>query len=113
MKNFLGENIKSYRKILGLSQDKLAEKVGISTHSIKMIEANNQTPSLDNYLKICEALKVPSDILLADSSKQFKLAAIASLIDEFSKLPDEDIDKLFLLSQKIHEYKQKVGNNEN
>jgi len=74
------------------------------------VEYGNQTPSLDNYLKICKALKISSDFLIADESKQFKIAAIATLIDEFSELPEEDIDKSLLLSRKIHEYKQVVAN---
>lgn len=62
----LGENIRYYRKRIGMSQDKLAAKVGLERTSIVNTEAGNQRPGLHVIAKIAKALKVESRDLLRD-----------------------------------------------
>lgn len=63
-------NIKSYRKEKGLSQEKLAELCNVSTSTIGCIESAHQNPSIDLVFRIAEALSIhPADLFLRDSSK--------------------------------------------
>lgn len=56
----LGLNIAYYRKLRGLNQEKLAEKVGISRTHISNIEAPrmDKSLSLDVLFDIADALQV-------------------------------------------------------
>ncbi len=58
LKKQLGENIKNYRKINKLTQEKLAEKVGVEIISISSIETGRYFPTPENLVKISEALNV-------------------------------------------------------
>lgn len=53
----LGENIKHYRKSKGYSQEKLANKTGLSKMSIRRYEAGERQPSIDSLKKIAAALE--------------------------------------------------------
>ena len=64
----LGIAIAALRKMRGLSQEKLAEKAGISRSLISTIEAPNMAHgfSLDVFFDIADALEVdPADIINA------------------------------------------------
>jgi len=60
LKKLLAINMKERRRILGLSQATLAEKVNTSTHYIAMIELERKTPSLPMIERIAEALEIDS-----------------------------------------------------
>lgn len=57
-RRLLGENVRAKRKEAGFSQEKLAEKAGLSTVFISRIERGIESPSVDNLLKIAKALGV-------------------------------------------------------
>jgi transcriptional regulator with XRE-family HTH domain len=58
LKKILAINIKEQRRVLGISQAALAERVKTSTHYIAMIELERKTPSLDMLERIAEALQI-------------------------------------------------------
>lgn len=62
----IAENMKLYRKKEKLTQIKLAERAELSLDSIKRVEAGNRTMSLENFLRIADALQVPLSLLLYD-----------------------------------------------
>ncbi len=66
----LSENIRSYRKKMSLSQDDLAEKIGVSRQSVSFWETGQTQPTLDNIIALAKVFQVPTDVLLgnADSS---------------------------------------------
>ena len=53
MKNL---KLKSARAALDLSQEELAEKVGVTRQTIGMIEAGKYNPTLNLCIAICKAL---------------------------------------------------------
>lgn len=54
----IGENIQKYRKDKKLTQQELADKIGISKSHMSKIEINNKKPSLELLFKIAEKLNV-------------------------------------------------------
>jgi len=64
----LAFNMKERRRILGISQAALAEKINTSTHYIAMIELEKKTPSLSMIERIAGALEVDSPELFSMQS---------------------------------------------
>ena len=62
----LGKKIKIERIKKDLSQEKLAEKVGVSTRTISLIESGLQHPKFFLVVKISEVLDFDINILLED-----------------------------------------------
>lgn len=58
-KELLGARIKELRKNKNLSQEELAEQVGVEPQHMSRIESGRSYPSIDRLEKISTALKVP------------------------------------------------------
>jgi len=57
-KELLGTRIREVRKLRGLSQERLAEKVGVDPKQISRIEGGKSAPSLDTLEAIATHLQV-------------------------------------------------------
>lgn len=62
----LGEKIRSLRKENNISQEELAEKLGVSRQSISLWENGQTMPSMDNIIAISNIFNVSTDVLLKD-----------------------------------------------
>ena len=62
----LGKRIREERLRLNLTQEKLAEEVGVSTAYIGQIERGERSLPLDKLVKVVNRLGVTIDFLLAD-----------------------------------------------
>ncbi len=70
-KKNLADAIREARTSCGLSQEKLAEAVGLSNHAIIKIESGNGNPKFENLYKIVTYLKMSADrIFYPDSESQ-------------------------------------------
>ena len=65
----LGKQIKFLRENAHLTQEKLAEKAGISLDYLGKIEVNINKPGLKTLIKISNALSVPIKTLFDFNSK--------------------------------------------
>ncbi len=64
-KSTIADNIKKYRKKLGISQDKLSKKANLAFHTIAKIEAGSTpNPTINTVKKIADALDVTLDDLI-------------------------------------------------
>jgi transcriptional regulator with XRE-family HTH domain len=63
-KELLGARIKEVRKARQLSQEKLAEKVGVEPKQISRIEGSKSSPSIDTLEAIARELQVEMKDLL-------------------------------------------------
>ncbi|MBL7058577.1 helix-turn-helix transcriptional regulator [Patescibacteria group bacterium] len=64
-KNTIADNIKKYRKKLGISQDVLSKRANLAFHTIAKIEAGTTPdPRIDTVKKIADALGVSLDDLM-------------------------------------------------
>lgn len=62
----LSENIRNYRKKNNLSQDELAEKVGVSRQSVSFWETGQTQPTIDNIIALTKIFHITSDMLLGN-----------------------------------------------
>ena len=76
----IGQKIRKYRKAMGMSQEQLAEKVGISTTHMSHIETGNTKLSLPVLVDISKVLEVRTDDLLFDAPSE-KGLSIKELTD--------------------------------
>ena len=76
----IGQRIRKYRKAHQLSQDALAEKVGISTTHMSHIETGNTKLSLPVLVKLAEILGVHTDDLLFDNPPTAKVTPTDEII---------------------------------
>ena len=63
----MGYKIKLARLEKGLTQEQLSEMLDMSNNYISNIERNHSIPSLETFVKICNALEVTPDKILIDS----------------------------------------------
>ena len=66
----LGERIKEQRKNCGLSQEKVAEIVGVSRQAVTKWEAEQSAPSTENLFRLAEIFGTTVDILLASEEEE-------------------------------------------
>ena len=74
----IGTRIKAGRVAAGLTQERLAEKVGISSTYLSAIECNVKDPKLATFIKIANAIGASADDLLADvlNVKQYESSTL-------------------------------------
>ena len=61
----LGDMIRKYRKLNQLSQEDLAEKLGVSRQSISLWENNQTQPTIENIIVLARLFNISTDDLLA------------------------------------------------
>ena len=71
IRQILAGNMKKYRKIQKLSQEKLAEKIDTAPNYIAMIEVGRKFPSANMLERIALALNVDTPELFSNSSVTF------------------------------------------
>ena len=76
----IGQRIRKIRKAHGLSQEELAEKVGISTTHMSHIETGNTKLSLPVFVELAAALDVRTDEILSDDELASRGTAIEGII---------------------------------
>lgn len=86
----IGEKIKKYRKAKGISQEFLAEKVGISVTHMSHIETGNTKLSLPVIVSLSDALDVQIDDLIYDGVRGRQIA-IYELDEILSSCTDREI----------------------
>ena len=75
----LGRRIRQIRRESNMTQEQLAEKLGISASFMGHIERGTRVPSLETLVMICNELDVTPDFLLSASLHTFKRAMPAGL----------------------------------
>jgi transcriptional regulator with XRE-family HTH domain len=92
IRQILGDNLRNYRAVLGLSQARLAEKAGITTQYEGMIEGGKKFPSPDTIDSIARALQIePSELFAGKNNSRAvvrhmqieSLREIKSMVDDY------------------------------
>ena len=71
----LGERIRAARQAAGLSQEKLAERLGLTRQAVTKWETGQSAPSTENLLRLAEVLGVPVTALLDASAPEQQMQA--------------------------------------
>ena len=66
LKKVFGNRVRHYRNLLGYSQEKLAELVGISSHTVSYVERGKNFLSMTKLSVLCNALEVEPYQLFID-----------------------------------------------
>ena len=61
---FVGQNIKTFRMRLGLTQDQLAKKAGLARVSLARIETATTNVTLKHLFRLATAMNVTPDVFL-------------------------------------------------
>ena len=67
-----GSNLKELRKIKNLSQEDLAEKVGVSRQSVSKWETGDAYPEMNNILMLCKIFNCKINDLLSNNLEDFE-----------------------------------------
>ena len=84
----LSENLKKIRKDNNLSQEDLAEKLGVSRQSVSKWESGRAYPEMDKVLELCKLFNLNIDDLLNQDIKEIEktkqsTSTINKYIDSF------------------------------
>ena len=83
----LGERIQSKRSALGLSQERLAELVGVSRQAVSKWELSDALPDTDKLIPLARALRITVDELLGNIQEEPYLDVGHELNSETHKKP--------------------------
>ena len=90
-KKFVGKKIKEFRKKANLTQAELAEKVGLSETHMSKIEIGANSPTLENFLKICEVLNLSLEEFGVNVQNKKSLVR-EKFIEMIYQLPDNKLE---------------------
>lgn len=87
-------NIKKYREKLGITQEILAERCGLTPQFIAAIEVGIKTPSLESLDKIIPALQIrPYQLFLTDSAEDVPMFSVDDYSEHLISLIRETTSK--------------------
>ena len=78
----IGQKIKYYRKLAGLTQEQLAQKTGLSQNYISMLEQNKVGFSKPTLEKIAQALNISVGDLFKEGTKEPESSLPDSLLSD-------------------------------
>lgn len=79
-----GKAIRTCRVAFGLQQRELADRAGLAASYVCLIEAGKRTPTLRSVDRICDAMGVPTHLMML----------LASGPDDLKKRPQKEIEQL-------------------
>jgi transcriptional regulator with XRE-family HTH domain len=97
IRDILARNIKEYRRKNGFSQEKLAEKAGISTQFFAMIEVSRKFPTPDVLDRVAKALDIATYQLFAipPSPEDAMERLHQSIVKDIDRVVAEAVEKAF------------------
>ena len=86
----VGRKIKEYRQKRGMTQEQLAEQVGLSVSYYASIEQGTSFPRLQNLIAIMNCIKASPDQIFGDVVNTANKSKASRLSDALEKLPPEE-----------------------
>jgi transcriptional regulator with XRE-family HTH domain len=95
IRNILARNLREHRRKCGFSQEKLAEKTGISTQYLAMIEIARKFPASEVLERLAEAMDIKVyELFLIDYSPREELELLRKdIINEMKQTFGEIVEK--------------------
>lgn len=82
--------LSTIRKEKGLSQQALADAIGLHVNQVKRYETGSSQPSLDTLKKISKALRVSIDSLVFDDDEQNPPETLRLQFEAVSHMPEDE-----------------------
>lgn len=100
----LGLNIAYFRKLKGMTQEQLAEKVGISRSHLSSIGAPNiiKAFSIELLFEIADALQIVTFILCLLNLKIINILILSSIVCSFPLKNEHAVSKSAIIGTAIH-----------
>ncbi len=73
----MGQRIMVRRKALHLTQEEMAERLGVSTQMISNLELGKKAIRPENLARVCEVLQVSADFILTGMDARTQVNAVA------------------------------------
>lgn len=103
----LGNKIKKLREDKRMTQQELADLVGLSQSTIGMLESGRQGASRKTLVKLADFFGVTVDYLLSDDEEMDKIAEYESqnkiFFSKFGKLSEKDRNKIIKMIEIFEE----------
>ena len=100
----IGEQIKNYRKTAGLTQEQVANYLGVSTPAVNKWEKGNTYPDISLLPALARLLKIDMNELFS-FREELTEKEIGLFVNELSKVSLDSFTKAFeMASRKIQEY---------
>ena len=99
----LGQKIQHYREKAGISQEQLAEHIGVSITSVSNIERGANYPTFENFIKILNFIKASPNMVMFDIVEQAHISRASELWDKMKKLSYEKRNKIFKIIEVLLE----------
>ncbi|MBP3337776.1 MAG: helix-turn-helix transcriptional regulator [Lachnospiraceae bacterium] len=89
MKTLIGENIKKYRKLRGMTQEEFANQIGVTAQAVSKWEALNGMPDITLLVPIAQNLSVTIDTLFGMDDVQDNLMIIEKVNENIASIKRE------------------------
>lgn len=101
IKKLVGKKIKRYRKVLGLTQDSLGEKIDINQRQIALIESGKSFPSLSTLSKLSEIFNCEIQDFFENEHLKDENELKSELKIMIDKLNYEEIQTIYLVAKNL------------
>lgn len=97
----IGYEISKYRISLNMSQEDLAEYVGISRVSIVRIENGEQIPRSKTFSRICDVLGINANDLFKNQNEEFATIdpRMIALMEQVERLSEQKKAQFFMMAE--------------
>lgn len=90
----IGKRFKQRREELGLTQDALSEKLGLTTNYISTIERGASFPRCEKLILLLNGLETSADAIFCDVLTHSAKAKASILSEQISSLPNEEQQRI-------------------
>ena len=80
----MGQRIMVRRKSLRMTQEELAEKLGVSAQMISNLELGKKAIRPENLAKVCEVLSLSADFVLTGTNTKTAVDAVAAKLTQLT-----------------------------
>lgn len=95
----MGNRVSLKRKEKNLTQEQLAEIIGVSLQTISNIECGKKGARPENIVKICHALSCSADYILLGEKSESQLKGISRAISSLNEEKYQAVEKIVCLLQ--------------
>jgi transcriptional regulator with XRE-family HTH domain len=91
----IGRRLQEYRKKKGLTQEQLAEKIGVSRNYLSAVERGINALSYEKLIEAVNCLDCSADDIFQDVINHGYTVKSSKLAEELAGLPQDEQDRIF------------------